>query len=86
MFLVQAFKAHQREPVTIRLVNVDMTPEERFSELCLDGVTYYCLHYNKKILIPRIKRRSPENGVVYCAINTTGLAHTNFIVMSRILI
>ena len=51
MFLVRAFRAHQKEPVPIRLVNVDMTPEQRFAELCLDGTMYYCLHYNKKILI-----------------------------------
>ena len=31
--------------------NVDMTPEQYFAELCLDRVTWYCLHYNKRILI-----------------------------------
>ena len=51
MFLVRALKAHQREPVPIHLVNVGMTPEQRFAELFLDGVLQYCLHYNKKILI-----------------------------------
>ena len=43
MFSAQAFRAHQREPVSISLVNVDMTPEQRFAELCLNGVMQYCL-------------------------------------------
>ena len=38
LFLLQGFKGPQREPVPIRLVNVDMTPEQRFAGLCLDGV------------------------------------------------
>ena len=42
MLLVQAFRVHQREPVSICLVNVDMTPKQRFAELCLDGVMWYC--------------------------------------------
>ena len=38
MFLVQAFREHQRESVLIRLVKVDMMPEQRFAELSLDRV------------------------------------------------
>ena len=38
MFSVQAFRAHQVKPVSIRLVNVNMTPDQPFAELCLDGV------------------------------------------------
>ena len=38
MLLPRAFRAHQGEPVPIRLVNVYMTHEQRFAELCLDGV------------------------------------------------
>lgn len=48
MFLVRGFRAHQREPVSIHLVNVDMTPEQRFVELCLDGVMYYWLPCEKR--------------------------------------
>ena len=45
MFSAQAFRAHQREPVSIGLVNVDVTPEQRFAELCLNGVMQYCCKF-----------------------------------------
>ena len=80
MLLVQAFRAHLSEPVSIHLVNVDMTLGQRFVELCLDGVIKYSLPYNKKIPFPQVKRRSPKNRVAYCAIENTGL-----LVISQIL-
>ena len=55
MVLVKTFRPHQMEPVSIRLINVDMTPERRFTEICLDGVMRYCLPYNMKILISQVK-------------------------------
>ena len=36
----------------------------------------------RKFWFPRVKRQSLGNGVLYYAIETTGLAHTNFIVIS----
>ena len=42
MFLVEAFKAQQKQPLTLRLINVDMTPERCFAELCLDRAMTYC--------------------------------------------
>ena len=86
MFVVKAFRMHQRQLVSIRLINVDMTPEKRFAKLCLDGSIQYCLPYNKKIPISQVKRRSPRNGVVHCAITNTGPAHENTVVISPILI
>ena len=43
MFLVRAFKAHQGEPVPIRLVSIDMTPEQDIAELYLDGGSHIVL-------------------------------------------
>ena len=80
MFLVRAFRAHQREPVPIRLVNVDMTPEQRFPELTLQQEIR---PENSDFLKLKDKVLEIE---LFIAIKTTGLAHTNFIVISWILI
>ena len=55
MVLVKTFRPRQMELVSIRLINVVMTPERRFAEICLDGVMKYCLPYNMKILISQVK-------------------------------
>ena len=33
-----SIQSASKEPVSIRVVNVDMKPEQHFAELCLDGV------------------------------------------------
>ena len=38
IFLVKVFRAYQRQQVSLRLINVDITPERPFVELCLSGV------------------------------------------------
>ena len=53
MFWVKASRVHQKQPASIRLINVDMTPEQRFADLYLDGARQYCLPYNVKTLIPQ---------------------------------
>ena len=59
--LVKVFRLHQRQPVSIRLINVDMTPEQPFVDLCLDGVWQYCLPRNVKSLISQEIRQNPRN-------------------------
>ena len=61
-----------------------MLLERRFAELCFDEVMQYCLPYNMKILIPKVKRRSRRNEVFHCDI--TGPARTNPVGASWILI
>ena len=68
MFLVKVFRAHQRQPVSIRLINVDVTPERRSAKICLDEAVQYGLPYKMKILIFQVKWRVLENEVVHCAI------------------
>ena len=80
-FLVKAFRAHQRQPVSIRLINPNMTRERRFAELYLDEFMQYCVHYNMEILISQVKQRIPGNGVVHCDITNTVPAHRNPIVL-----
>ena len=41
------------QPASVSLINVDMTPEQRFADLHLDGARQYCLTYNVKTLIPQ---------------------------------
>ena len=86
MFLVKTFRARQRQPVSIHLINADMIRDSYFPELCLDGVMQYCLPYNMKTLISQVKRQIPGNGVVHCDITDTGSAHADPFVTSRILI
>ena len=38
MLLVKAFILHQRQLVSIGLINVNLTSERRFAELSFDGV------------------------------------------------
>ena len=86
MFFVKTLRKCQRQPVSISLINVDMMRDQRFPELCLDGVMQYCLPYNMKTLISLVKRRSPGNEVVHCDITNTVSAHANHVVTSLILI
>ena len=65
MFLVKTFRARQRQPVSIRLINVDMM---RFPGFCLNRGMQHCLPYNMKTLISKIKRQIPGNEVVHCDI------------------
>ena len=55
MFLVEAFKVYQRQPVFPRLINVDMRPERGFAELCSDDIIQYLLTL-QHILISQVKR------------------------------
>ena len=80
MGLFKDFRAHQRQLMSIRLINVDILPEQRFAGLCLDEIMQYCLPYKMKIL----KQQSPGNGVVYCDITNPGSARP--VIISRILI
>ena len=59
MFLVQAFRAHQREPVSIRLVNVNKTREKRFAELCLDGVSSIATLQQENSDFPELNNKDP---------------------------
>ena len=59
-----------------------MTPERRFTELCLDGVMPYCLPSNMEILTFQIKRQRCGNGAVHGAITNTRATHA---VISQIL-
>lgn len=59
-----------------------MTPERRFTELCLDGVMPYCLPCNMEILTFQIKRQRCGNGAVHGAITNTRATHE---VISQIL-
>ena len=86
IFLLKTFRARQRQSVSIRLINVDMMREPRFPGLCLDGVMQYCLPYNMKTLISKIKRQISGNEVVHCDITNTVSAHANPVVWSRIVI
>ena len=85
MFLVKAFRAHQRQPVSILLINADMTREWRFAELCLNRVMQYCLPYNMKILISQVKRWSLGNRAVHYDIANTGPTHANPVVIFLII-
>ena len=78
MFLVQAFRAHQREQIPVRLVNADITPEQRFAELCLDGSCSISYLTTRKFQFSELN--------VHCAIKNTGLANTNLVVILQILI
>ena len=80
IFLLKTFRARQRQSVSIRLINVDMMREPRFPGLCLDGVMQYCLPYNMKTLISKIKRQISGNEVVHCDITNTVSAHANPVV------
>ena len=86
MLFVKAFRARQRQPVSILLTNVDMMRDQRLPELCLDGVMQHCIPYSMKTLISQVKRQIPENGVVHCDITNTVPAHANSIATFRILI
>ena len=72
MFLVKIFRARQRQPVSIHLINADMIRESYFPELCLDGVMQYCLPYNMKTLISQVKRQIPGNGLFIVILQTQG--------------
>ena len=85
MFLVKAFRVHVRQPLSIRPINVDMTLEVELY-LWIHAVLQCCLPYSLKILISRVKRRSPENGVVHYIFTNAGPAYANPIVIPRILI
>ena len=85
MFLVEAFKVYQRQPVFPRLINVDMRPERGFAELCSADIIQYLLTL-QHILISQVKRRSHGNGVAHFDITNKGPAHANLVVISRILI
>ena len=56
MFLVKTFRARQKQPVSMHLINVDMMRDSGFPELCLDGIMQYCLPYNMKTLISEVKQ------------------------------
>ena len=77
MFLVKTFRARQRQPVSIRLINVDMM---RFPGFCLNRGMQHCLPYNMKTLISKIKRQIPGNEVVHCDITNKVSAHANPVV------
>ena len=86
MLLVKTFRARQRRPLSIRLINVDMMRDPRFPELCSDGVMQYCLPHNMNTLIFQVKRQIPGNEVVHCDITNTVSAHAHPVVTLRILI
>ena len=86
MFLVKTFRARQKQPVSIHLINVDMMRDPRFPTLSLDGVIQYCLPYNMKALISQVKRQIHGNEIVHCDIANTEPAHANPVVTSQILI
>ena len=80
MFLVKTFRARQRQPVSMRLINVDMMRDPRFPGLCLNRGMQHCLPYNMKTLISKIKRQIPGNEVVHCDITNTVSTHANPVV------
>ena len=84
MFFVKTFTAHQRQPVSIRMIIADMMRDPRFPELCVDGVMQYCLPYNMKTMISQVKRRIPGNEVVHCDNANTVSAHAIPVVTSWI--
>ena len=59
------------------------SPLQRFVKMELCSIVYIT---TRKFRFPRVKRQSPGNGVVYSAIKTTGLDHSNFVVIWRTLI
>lgn len=95
-FLVKAFRAHQRQLVSICLIKADITPEKRFADSCLNRVMQYWLPYKNrdfpsnvyltKIVITQVKQRRPANRVVHETITKTGSAHANPIAIFRVLI
>ena len=83
---VKTFRARQKQPVSIRLINVDMMRYPRLPVLCLDGVVQHCLRYSMKTLISQVKRRIPGNEVVHCDITNTVSAHASPVAIFWILI
>ena len=86
MLFNKTYRARQRQPVSIRLIDVDMMHDPRFPEICLDEVKQHCLPYNMKTMISQVKRRIPGNEVVLCDITNTVPADAYPVTTFRILI
>ena len=85
IFLVKAFRAHQRQAVPMRLINVDVTPEQHFAKLYDVIRALFRWSHAALIILQHKSFDFPASGVAHCSVTSKGPAHANSFVISRYL-